>query len=178
MSTKNITLVLGTARAGRNSARVFKYLQTLLEAKTDVSLTGVDVRDHLDTAATVPPWGEGGADERSTKWKEIVIDTDTFIFILPEYNHGYPGEWKLLVDSLYDDYKGKDAYLVTVSGGVFSGVRVADHVKPILIELNLLPRKTGLHVGRVKSVLDETGEPTDDDFAEKAEEFVYAVANS
>lgn len=171
----NIALVLGTAREGRESEQVFAYLQRVFRERTDVELRTVDVRDHFRDAVTVPPWGEGGTETVPTEWQRIAASVDTFIFVLPEYNHGYPGEWKLLADSLYDEYAGKHAYIVGVSNGTFAGVRVADHVKPILVELGLVPHKTALYAGNVDTLFDDTGEPTDDAFSKRVEKFVDAV---
>jgi NAD(P)H-dependent FMN reductase len=171
---KNITIVLGTARIGRASERVALALLKSFE-NTSVNITYVDVKDHVQTAVTTPEWGEGGADTVSTKWQQIVLATDSFLFILPEYNHGYPGEWKLLIDSLGKAYKGKKAYIVGVSGGSFSGVRVADHVLPVLQTLGLTPMKQGLYVGEVTKVLDDTGVSTDSPFSERLNTFVDTV---
>jgi len=172
---QNITVVLGTARESRKSEHVYTYLADLFSADQTCTLQCVDVRDHITDAVTLPPWGAGGADEEPTKWKQIAENTDTFVFILPEYNHGYPGEWKLLVDALYKEYSGKHAYIVSVSGGAFAGVRVADHVKPVLIELGLRVHKRGLHVGNVAKTFDEEGMCRDEQFAERAQTFVDAV---
>lgn len=172
---KNITLVLGTAREERMSERVGTYLKKLFESNKECSVTYVDVREHVSSAHTIPPWGPGGSEKVRTDWQGIAESSDIFVFILPEYNHGYPGEWKLLVDSLYDEYKGKHAYVVGVSNGIFSGVRVADHVKPVLVELGLIPHKTALYVGRVDKILDEHGTSLDEQFVERANTFVEKV---
>lgn len=174
--SKQIALVLGTARAERKSERVFTYLQELFNAKGLAEVTSVDVRDHISEAATIPPWGTGGTEEAPTEWQRIANDADIFVFILPEYNHGYPGEWKLLVDSLGSGvYEGKDVYIVGVSSGTFSGVRVADHVKPVLVELKMMPYKTALYIGNVEETFTEDGEPTDEAVRERATKFVDAV---
>lgn len=175
---KNITLVLGSAREGRESEKVAEYLKSLLEGREDATVTYVDVREHVTRAVTMPPWGAGGANEVPTPWQKIAQGTNAFIFVLPEYNHGYPGEWKLLVDSLYKEYTGKDAYIAGVSDGVFSGVRVADHVKPVLVELGLVPHKTALYVGKVDEAFDDAGAPLDPALSERALKFVDAVCKS
>jgi len=170
-----VTLVLGTAREERNSEPVALYLKTLFEAHEDVELTYVDVREHVHAPVTIPPWGAGGTDEKATPWQEIASATDTFVFVLPEYNHGYPGEWKLLIDSLYKEYEGKLAYTVGVSTGIFGGARVIDHVKQVFVELKMIPKRTALYVGKVEEVFKEET-PTDEGFIERAEKFVDAVS--
>lgn len=173
-----VTIVLGTARKGRQSEKVGKLLEKSFISAGDTTVELVDVRDHVTLPETIPNWGEGGANEKSTVWKDIVSRTDSFIFILPEYNHGYPGEWKILVDSLYNEYKGKKAYIVGVSSGMFSGVRVADHVKAVLVELNMDVQKTALQVGKVKDLIDEEGNTEDEAFMERVTKFVDAVVTN
>lgn len=174
----HLTVVLGTARKERNSERVYLALLKAFGTMNDIMVEGVDVREHVEVPETIPNWGLGGADEHPTPWKDIVGRTDTFVFILPEYNHGYPGEWKILVDSLFKEYSGKRAFIVGVSGGTFSGVRVADHVKPILVELNFHVEKTALYVGKVKESVNEMGTVVDEKLEERIEKFVDQVVNT
>ena len=171
----HITIVLGSARKGRRSEHVARALEKCLRIHKAVDVAYVDVRDHVRLPETIPPWGVGGANEVSTIWKDTVQKTDVILFVLPEYNHGYPGEWKLLVDSLSKEYTGKKAYIVGVSSGSFSGVRVADHVKPVLIELNFTVQKKGLYVGSLETVFDEGGVLIDDTVRERMSSFVDDV---
>ena len=174
---KTITIVLGTARAGRASEGVAKALQTAFAAQDATTIQYVDVAEHLTEPVTRPAWAEDGADQVSMRWKGVVAQTDAFVFILPEYNHSYPGEWKLLIDALgASAYTGKEAYIVGVSAGAFGGVRVADHVKPVLIELGLHVRKTALYVSHVKDVVDRDGVVGDTALTTRLQEFAAAVA--
>jgi len=173
----NIALVLGTARKERCSVWVAKYLTKLFAEHKEAKVTFVDVREHMTMSETIPPWGEGGVEQVPTDWRQIAADADAFVFVLPEYNRGYPGEWKLLIDSLYAEYKGKHVYVVGVSNGIFAGVRVADHVKPVLVELGLVLHKTALNVGLVDKIFNKEGLPEDDKFIERAQAFVDAVSN-
>jgi len=175
---KYIALVLGTARRERQSEKVAKYLLTLFESEEDVSVTFVDVRDHVKAPETIPPWGEKGTEHTPTKWQSIAKQSDVFVFVIPEYNHGYPGEWKLLVDSLYEEYAGKEAFVVGVSNGTFSGVRVADHVKPVLVELGLVVQRSALYIGHVDDVFEEDGEPRDEKLRERASKFITTVCQT
>jgi NAD(P)H-dependent FMN reductase len=171
----NITIVLGTARKERKSERVYIALQQIFADIDKVSVTAVDVRDYVTLPETVPNWGVGGSNEVPTKWKEVVEKTDAFLFILPEYNHSFPGEWKILVDSLSSEYAGKAAYVVGVSAGAFAGARVSDHVKTVLIELNFTVSKMGLLIGSVGDALSQEGVIQDQALAERIEKFAQKV---
>ena len=161
-----IPVILGTARKGRQSEAPAQFVFSELQQRDDIETEFVDVRDHVSELATVPPWGEGGANENSTKWKEIASRADAFIFVLPEYNHGYPGELKLLFDSLYDEYFKKPVALCGVSAGIFGGSRVVDHIKPALIEAKMVPIRSAMYFGQVKSVFKD-GVPIDSEEQQK-----------
>ena len=170
----NLSIVLGTAREDRVSYRVSKALENVFK-ESGIEPTFVDVKDHVVEAKTTPPWGKNGTETTKTKWQEIARNTDVFVFVIPEYNHGYPGEWKLLMDSLYTEYAGKHAFVVGVSDGHFAGARVIDHVKPILVELQLRPYKTALYVGKAPEVISESGELLSEELQKRFSKFVDSV---
>ena len=116
----------------------------------------IDVKDFKYTE-TIPPWGKGGADETPTKWKEIMTRADGLIIVVPEYNHGYPGELKLVLDSLFDEYEKKPVLLCGVSSGGWGGTRVVDHLKQVLVELKMVPTRSALYYPGVKKLFDEQG---------------------
>ena len=79
------------------------------------------------------------------------------------------------MDSLYVEYKDKHAFVVGVSDGQFAGGRVVDHVKPVLVELNLILHKTALYIGNVDTAFDAEGNPNDETVQKRAEKFVDEV---
>lgn len=169
-----ITLVLGTARMGRASEAVTEALQKLFAEKGH-EVVYVDVKDHVCEAVTVPPWGTGGADELPTAWKDVVVKTDSFIFVIPEYNHSFPGEWKLLMDSVYKEYAGKRAYLVTTSSGSFGGARVMESVLPMLTKMQFSISPKRLYVSAVAKQFAADGTFTDPETEKRFQTFVDDV---
>jgi NAD(P)H-dependent FMN reductase len=170
---QTVTIVLGTARDGRMSERVAHYLEQLFHA-TGTNCRFIDVRE----CVTVPKTQSASStdDAGLHTWREAVEASNALIFVLPEYNHSYPGEWKLLIDSLsFDEYHGKHAYIAGVSAGDFGGARVIDHVKPVLVELGLVLHKTSLYVGRVGETLSADGEATDAAFRDRTDAFVATI---
>ena len=82
---------------------------------------------------------------------------DGLIIVVPEYNHGYPGELKLLLDSLFEEYEKKPVLLCGVSAGGWGGTRVVDHIKQVLIELKMVPTRSALYYPGVKKLFNEEG---------------------
>ena len=158
MSTPiHIPVILGPARAERQSELVARAVVELMRAHSELTTELVDVRDHLTAAATLPPWGPAGTETTPTAWQSIVQKADALLLVTPEYNRGYPGELKLLLDTLYEEYTDKPIGLVGVSSGMFGGARVVDHIKPVLIELGLHPVRPAAHVMKVADAFAEDG---------------------
>jgi len=163
-----IPVLLGTAREDRQSAKVATFLSKQIATVSGVRTELVDVGS-MKYTATVPPWGKGGANEVKTDWQRTMKDAHGLLIVVPEYNHGYPGELKLVLDSLYDEYAGKPVALCGVSAGGLGGARVVEHIKPVLTELHMIIVPNALYVSRVKEAFDEQGNPTDATLAERAD---------
>lgn len=172
----HITILTGTSRIDNMSQHVAAALAAAFQTRTS-NLTLTSVGEHLTAPVTVPPWGAGGADEHPTKWKELVAKTDAFVFVLPEYNHSYPGEWKLLMDTLFPEYKGKRAYVVGVGGGQFAGARVMEHVLPVLVNFQFQIGNERLHIASASKTVSTDGSIIDQATHERVEVFVDAVIN-
>lgn len=165
--TLSLPVVLGTARQHRKSERAAHFLvQMLQDRDAGVAPQLVDVREHVQAAVTVPPWGEGGANENPTEWQRIASTADGFVLVVPEYNHGYPGELKLLMDALYEEFKNKPVAICGVSAGGWGGTRVVEHIKPICLEFGLVPTKASGYFPKVGDALGEDGTPNDAGMAE------------
>lgn len=160
MSNKlSIPIILGTARKDRESSKVAKFILNEVLSHGVESIL-IDVRDFM-WGETIPSWA---SDSRSIKWKNIAESADGFIIILPEYNHGYPGELKILLDSSYKEYKRKPVGLCGVSSGVFGGARAVELIKPVLVELKMVPIFETLYFPKVSTFFkaDADGLPNDE----------------
>lgn len=167
MQNTHITILLGTARLGARSRLIADWVAHRLEKSPEISAERVDVGEIITLTATVPPWGEGGADEKSTPWKDVIARTDALIIVSPEYNHGYPGELKLLLDSLYGEYVKIPCGIVSVSNGQIAGARMAEQLRLITTELGMIPMKRALHIHNVKETFNNEGKTTEPVFEKK-----------
>lgn len=144
----HITLLLGTAREGRLSEHVAHFLLEKLKIDSRFDIELVDVRDHL-ILATIASWTES---DKASPWREIVKKSDAFIIVSPEYNHGYPGELKLLLDRANKEYFGKPVLMCGVSNGPFGGARMIEHIIPILRQLGMVPLVETLYFPHVSEL--------------------------
>lgn len=170
---KNLTVVLGTARKGRESEKVARLIHKTSVYGGLVDVEYVDVRDHVTFSATTR-FGEEELGEY--EWKDIASKSDGFIFVLPEYNHGYPGEWKLLMDSLYKtEYMGKVAGIVGVSSGIFGGARAVEQATLSLATRGMYVLKDTLHIGMVKDKFEVNGDFSEEEDKKRMGKFIDNV---
>ncbi len=130
----HITVILGTVRQGRESERVAHFILDILKRHPSVTTELVDVRTfHF------PHDGYGRTLKDSfPHYAEAVQRSDGFVIVTPEYNHGYPGTLKTLLDLLLPEYNHRAVGVIGVSSGPWGGVRVIENLLPVLRELGLV----------------------------------------
>jgi NAD(P)H-dependent FMN reductase len=104
---------------------------------------------------------------KDPKYTELVIWAQAFIILVPEYNHGYPGKLKTLLDSELENYADKPAMLVGWTSGGYGGVRGVQNLLPVVRELGLFATSTNFHFSRHKTVFDEQGNLIDPSYNDK-----------
>jgi NAD(P)H-dependent FMN reductase len=138
----HIKLILGTAREGRQSEKVSDFIKNILEdIKADFEF--VDVRDYGVFATQ----GVGKFD-----WTKKAEEADAFIIVSPEYNHSFPGELKILLDSAYPQYMYKPVLLCGVSAGSFGGVRVVEDLRKLTNTVGMMPMPTAFNVSGIEKI--------------------------
>jgi NAD(P)H-dependent FMN reductase len=152
-----IPLVLGTPRKSRESENVAKWVLSKMEARDDIETTLFDVchfelpRDHYGTELR----------DQFPEWRDAIIRADGLVIVTPEYNHGYPGTLKSVLDLLLKEYIHKAVAFVGVSAGPWGGTRVIESCVPMVRELGLAVTFSDLNFPKVASKFDEEGNLTD-----------------
>lgn len=158
---KKILLVLGTAREGRKSEKVFNYVLNVLKTREDIEIETADVREYPQSKT------EGLAEELRADWKNKVDNADGLIFVSPEYNHGYPGELKMLIDNAYKEYNGKPVGICGVSDGPLGGARMAEQLKLVLSAAQVIPINAAVYFASVNDIFEDNGSLQNADYYEK-----------
>lgn len=141
-----ITIILGTAREDRQSENVARYVLEYFKNQTETQL--VDVRDHPLSAT------EKGA---FPEWQKIAEESDGFVIVSPEYNHGYPGELKLFLDTLQAEYSRKPVGVIGVSAGNLGGARVVEQLKLTALGMGMVPIYGSVYFSGVYNLFDKEG---------------------
>lgn len=155
-----VALILGTARKGRQSETVARWVRTQAEG-FGFDVDYIDVAEHLRryTNEEIP-----GQEELQKR----IIAAEAFIVVSPEYNAGYPGELKMFLDAFYDEYVGKPVAFVGVSDGPRGGARAVEKLRSCALAMQLTPIRNVLHFGSMPEPFTENGEVKDESTIEKA----------
>lgn len=113
---------------------------------------------------TIPDWID---DPRTKEWKDTAARAHGFIIVTPEYNHGFPGELKLMLDTAHKEYFRKPVGLCMVSSGGLGGARGGENMLSILIGHGMSPMRAGVYFSNVKELFTENGAIKDASYHEK-----------
>ena len=72
------------------------------------------------------------------EWSEQVDAADAFVFVTPEYNHGYPASLKNAIDYLHPEWRYKPVGFVSY-GGVAAGPRSVEQLQQVVTAVKLYP---------------------------------------
>ena len=163
-----IPVLLGTNREGRHSEKVARLVLGEMEKHAEIKTQLFDVRDFK-----LPDDDYGQAlKDQFPEYRDAIIAADGLVIVSPEYNHGYPGRLKDVLDLLLREYVHKAVGLVGVSAQVWGGVRVIESLVPVVRELGLAVTFTDLNFPKVQNAFDEEGKPVDTGVFERIDGFL------
>jgi NAD(P)H-dependent FMN reductase len=164
----NIPVLLGTPRKNRASGNVARWVFAKMQERDDIAPAFFDVRDF-----EFPVDGYGPEiKDLFPAWRDAIIAADGLVIVTPEYNHGYPGSLKSVLDLLLREYVHKAVALVGVSSHNWGGTRVIEACVPMVRELGLAVTFTDLHFPFAVSKFDESGKLLDDAYDKRVEGFL------
>lgn len=153
-----LMIVIGSTRPGRVGLPVAEWVAAREEKD------GRFLVDLADLAAIDLPFldePEHPRLRRYTKphtiaWSERVAAADAFVFVTPEYNHGFTAPLKNAIDYLVHEWAYKPVGFVSY-GGASGGTRAVQLLKPVLTVLRLVPLAESVTIPAISGQLDEAG---------------------
>ncbi len=157
----DIKIISSTDRPNSNALKVSNYICRLyndrgMQAKV-VSLQDFPLADVIG--------GKYGADIPSVKkFNDQVIEADGLIFVIPEYNGGFPGILKLFIDYLPfpSAFEKMPMAFIGESSGAFGSLRPVEQFQMITNYRNALQFPERVFIPRVGKEFDEETGLTDD----------------
>ena len=132
-----IAVVLASTRPGRRGEAVAHWVLDQAGRRDDATFELVDLAavglPQLDEP--LPPAMGRYSLPHTLDWAATVAGYDGFVFVIPEYNHSYPGVLKNALDRVHAEWHDKAAAFV--SYGFDGGVRAAEALRPVLGALRM-----------------------------------------
>ena len=164
----NLPVLLGTNRKQRKSEHVARWLVSEMRKRPVIQTRLFDVAEF---ALPHDDYGQGLKDN-FPEWRDAIIQADGLVIVSPEYNHGYPGSLKAVLDLLLKEYIHKAVAFVGVSAGPWGGTRVIESMVPMVRELGLAVTFTDLNFPKVQNTFDEEGKLLDPAAEQRAATFL------
>lgn len=148
-ATVTYAIISGTNRIGSQTEKVAAEYERILKAKsidaTILSLRNVDVLCRTPAFLKIE--------------EEILIPTQKFIFIVPEYNGTFPGVLKAMIDNsdIRKVWHYKKALLTGVSSGRAGNLRGMDHLSASLQYMKMSVHYNKLPISVINQVMGANG---------------------
>src|SRR5213596_430723 len=160
-------VILGTSRQGRASEHAAHFVVDHVAKRPEIRTDLIDIRN---IRLSIDDAGEAIKDPRFSK---TVNDANALIFVVPEYNHSFPGLLKHVLDTNLKEYIHKAAGVCGVSAGPFGGARMIQSLVPVLRELGLVKIFSDVYFGNAGKLFDPTtGKITDAAYAGRVVKFL------
>jgi NAD(P)H-dependent FMN reductase len=149
-----IQILIGSVREGRLSKPVAEWVHRELSSRSDIEPEVVDLKDwDLPMFALPKSPGAGNyEDPLQIKWGQWVDRADGYIFVSPEYNHGYSAVLKNALDYVYAEWNKKPCAFV--SFGSVSGARSVEQLRLVAVELKMAPLRDAVHIKDIWSKME------------------------
>lgn len=161
-----IPVILGTPRQGRYSEHVARFVLQEIGKRDGVTTELIDIRElRLSTQ-------DAGEQIKDASFSEMAMRADAFTIIAPEYNHGYPGLLKHVLDTNLKEYIHKAVGICGVSAGPFGGTRVIQNLLPVMRELGLVTIFWDGNFSSVQNIFDKDGTLLETAYVRRVDKFI------
>ena len=161
-----IPVILGTARMGRMSLHAARLVTQEIGKRAGVET------DLIDISQIPLPTDDAGEAIKDPGYSSKMERADALIIVAPEYNHGYSGLLKHVLDSCLKEYIHKAVGIVGLSAGPFGGSRMIQNLLPVMRELGLVTIFWDVNFSSLQKVFDSDGKLLDESFIRRMDKFL------
>ncbi len=170
----NIKIILGSTRQNRFGDKPAAWIYEKARQKEGLEVELLDLRDYplpfFDEPASPASLKGNYSNEIAMVWAKKIEESDGYIIVTPEYNHGYPAVLKNALDYPYSEWNKKPVGFV--SWGGVAGARSVEQLRQVAIELQMVPIRNAVHIPSFWTMLDESGKLKADSLEESANNFL------
>jgi len=147
MSKLKIAVIISSTRDTRFGEKPARWIFDLASQREDLDVELVDLRDFdlpFFNEVASNAWAPS-QDPKVIAWQKKIAEFDGFIFVVAEYNRSITGALKNALDQAYVEWTRKAA--AYVGYGSVGGARAIEHLRNISVELQMVPVRSGVHIG-------------------------------
>jgi len=158
MAKPNLQIIVGSTRPGRVGLPVAEWFQDRAERHdafdvelidlAEVDLPFMNEPNHPRLRQYVHP--------HTKEWSATIERGDAFVFVTPEYNHGFNAVIKNALDYLHQEWADKPAGFIGY-GGISAGTRAIQMLKPVVAALRMTPVVEAVTIPFVAKLIDDEG---------------------
>ncbi len=126
----------------------------------------------IDIASVSLRTDDAGEAIKDRSFAERMDRSDALVVVSPEYNHGYCGLLKHVLDSCLKEYVHKAVGIAGVSAGPFGGTRGIQDLLPVMRELGLVTIFWDVNFTNVGRTFDSAGTLLDASFVPRIDKFL------
>jgi NAD(P)H-dependent FMN reductase len=148
MTKPKIAVIIGSIRPNRQGDKPANWIAKLArESGYFGAVEVVDLKDYplpLFDAPASDFWMPT-PNETAARWQAKLSEFDGYIVVTAEYNRSVPGALKNAIDWAYKPFMRKA--VAYVSYGSVGGARAVEHLRNIMVELQAVSVRHGIHIG-------------------------------
>jgi NAD(P)H-dependent FMN reductase len=156
MLKPNLKMIIGSTRPGRNGATVGDWFYDLAVKHDEFTVELVDLAVVNLPLLNEPENPRHGryVHEHTKEWSRTINAGDAYVFVVPEYNHGYNAATKNALDYLHNEWRHKPVGFVSY-GGIAAGTRSVQGLIQVVTALGMIPAATAVNIPLIARMVTE-----------------------
>jgi NAD(P)H-dependent FMN reductase len=178
VSKPRIAVIVGSIRPNRFGDKPASWILDHAKARGDVEVELVDLADYklpLFDAPASDLWMPTPNAE-AARWQNKLNEFDGYIVVTAEYNRSVPGALKNAIDWAYKPFMRKA--VAYVGYGSVGGARAVEHLRNIMVEVQAVSVRQGIHIGGSDFMPIMMGQKSWDDVKGGFDPFVPDLLNN
>jgi len=151
MTKLYIPVLAGTTREQRKSIFAARLVAEVGATFDDVETEVIDPKNFYFPGDGNDPEG------KDPRYTAVTERADGFFIVFPEYNHGYPGTLKRMLDSELKNYIHKPVAFGGVSSSAWGGVRGIEALIHPVREMGMVATFADMQFPKVQDLFDDDG---------------------
>jgi NAD(P)H-dependent FMN reductase len=164
-----LSIIIGSTRPGRAGLPIADWFTDRAQQHGGFEIDVVDLAELGLPILDEPnhPRLRQYTHQHTKDWSARVAGSDAFVFVTPEYNHGYSAALKNAIDYLHHEWHYKPVGFVSY-GGVAAGTRAMQQLKQVVTALRMLPLTDAVNIPFHTQFLDDDGRVQANEVMEQA----------